>query len=202
MQATTLPRSLGKMKGAAFREFVHWYREGYGAGALRAAIGRMPRPAQCDLDVERDDAGIIASSWYDAETVHALLDAITGSLTRAQRDALVRAGGRATIERTLTGVYKVAFASMATPDRYARYAQQLWRAYSTSGVTFVRVRGARHHEALLRDWTAHHPVLCDLNIAAGERLYELMGCRKVRIVQSGCVSRGHRHCIGDTTWED
>jgi hypothetical protein len=194
------PAETGRIKGAAFREFLNFYAVQNGEQSLRDGAERMAAEWRALLDPERAVLGIIASEWYPAPLVHELLDALTGDLSREQRAELADAASRAIMGRMLRGIYKTLFQLMATPARYQRFGPKLWDAYYDSGEFRIEMPDEKTAVCSVRNWNAHHPFICDLNCAAALPVYEMMGCVSVRVIRTECVSQGSGRCEFVTNW--
>jgi hypothetical protein len=195
------PAALGRIKGAAFREFIAYYRATYGAAALAGAVSAMPAMLRQTLDPQDAALGLLASDWYAAEVVHALLDEISRGKSEAALKELAASASGAVMRATLTGLYRVLFGWMATPERYARYAPKLWGTYYDSGETEVElVSGGLAAISTVRNWRSHHPLICELNRGAALEIYSAMGCLDVECERELCVSRGDSHCRFVTRW--
>jgi hypothetical protein len=194
---------LGRIKGAAFREFIAYYRGAHGSAALATAVTAMPGVYQRELDVRDPALGVLTSEWYPAELVHALLDEIARGKSEAELRELATAASGAIMRATLRGLYRVLFEWMATPERYARYAPKLWGTYYDSGdVTVALVESGLGAVSVVRDWRSHHPLICELNRGAALEIYGAMGCRDVANERAQCVSRGDPHCRFVTSWRE
>ncbi len=190
----------GSIKGAAVREFVRWYAEQEGPEHLRELVARMPAEHRASLDPGTPALGLLANTWYDAELVHALLDAMVQDMDAAQREALARGGAEAVMAATLRGLYKVLFSWMASPSRYAKFSPKLWASYYDCG-DFVVESSPGEAVCTIRNWSTHHSVICDLNREAARQIYLAMGCGGVNTVRTHCVAEGHDHCRFVTTWD-
>ena len=189
----------GRIKGAAFREFLRWYghRE---HTRLTEAIERMPSHLGAVLDVGNASFGIVASSWYSAELVHALLDEITRGMTPEARLDLAQRASAAIMDVTLHGVFKTMFQMMATPSRYAKFAPMLWRAYYDSGELSVEMEAPNRSICTVRQWKTHHPFICELNWGAAKAIYGSMRCKEVKSVRLTCVDQGAEECRFIVSW--
>lgn len=193
-------QNMGRIKGAAFREFLNFYAVRNGESALREAADRMTPEWRALVDPERSVLGIIASEWYPAPLVHSLLDALTASLSREQKAELADAAARAIMSRMLRGVYKTLFQLMATPARYQRFGPKLWDAYYDSGEFRIDMPDEKTAVCMVTKWNGHHPFICDLNCAAAVPVYEMMGCASVRVIRTECVALGSARCEFVTNW--
>lgn len=189
----------GRIKGAAFREFLRWYghRE---HRRLSEAIERMPPHFGAALDVANPSFGIVASSWYPAELVHALLDEITRGMAPEARLDLAQRASFAIMDVTLHGVFRTMFQMMATPSRYAKFAPMLWKAYYDSGELSVVMEAPNRSICIVRQWSTHHPFICELNWGAAKAIYAAMRCKDVQSTRIACVDQGAEECRFIVTW--
>lgn len=190
----------GRIKGAAFREFLIFYAERKGDDALAAGANGVDPEWQPSLDPRRAALGVLASEWYPAPLVHDLLDALTGHLSRDERAALATDASRAIMNRMLRGIYKTLFQLMATPARYQRFGPKLWDAYYDSGTFRIDMPDDKTAICTVNKWDAHHLFICDLNCAAAVPVYEMMGCKAVRVIRTECVALGSTRCEFVTNW--
>lgn len=197
-----IPRSMaeGRIKGAAFREFVRFYATKYRGEALDATLARLPEALKASLNTEDAALGILTSQWYVASDVHALLDAIIAELDPFEQRKLADEGASAVMQATLQGVYKVLFSWMATPERYAAHAHRLWSRYYDCGSFEVEMQTPLKAVCTVSEWTTHHPFMCLLNRGAAEEIYTAMGCENVSTRRTACVGQGASECCFVTTW--
>jgi len=192
----------GRIKGAAFREFVAWCEGELGRSRLVAVARKLPSSVRegLALELDRDSLGILSSRWYDAAPMHALVEAIFMEIdARARVDSIERAAD-AVMRSTLRGVYRILFAWLASPERYARFADRLWRSYYDSGEMQVELVMSTTAVCTIRGWRAHHPRLCELNRAAASAIYRAMGCTDVTTRREACIDDGAEACRFVTTW--
>lgn len=130
-----------------------------------------------------------------------LLDAICSDLGPTELPRLAREGARAVMDVTFAGIYQRTMSMIATPQLYARFASRIWRSYYDTGDFTVVIHDARHAETRIRDWTAHHDLLCVMNIEAACAVFTTIGKRNVRTGRRACVSQGAPDCVFDTAWE-
>jgi hypothetical protein len=188
------------VKGAAVRAFVHWYGERFGADRVRAIAEAMAPEHRALVDVRAPDLGVLSPSWLPAPAVHAVLDAVTADMSPDERDALAREAAHTVISQTLHGVYKVFFDLMTTPERYRKNAQKLFARYFDCGTMEKTVTGDKAHLSVIRDWPAHHPLLCDLVRYMALYVYGEMGCKDVTVAKVRCVSDGATDCAYTVSW--
>lgn len=192
-----------KVKGAAVREFTRWYVAAYGTQAIERVYPHLRPDWQRQITLGDPALGILASTWYAAPLIHRILDASTAGVRGDERTVLIRDGAHAAIRATLSGVYRLLFQAMMSPERYARDAQQLFSRYFNTGVmskTPIEVDARPGHLSVIRDWTSHHPTLCELITFTAEYVYGALGCQELRIKRTACVSNGARECTFVITW--
>jgi len=175
------------IKGLVFREFVRWYEQTRGRDATLRAYSSLSEPLRAHLDPGRECFGILAGSWYPVDIVGGMLESITWGLTLEQRSALLRSGVAHSVGVTLTGVYKVLFRTLVTPERHAKYAQKIWDNYYNTGTVRGRMLAENRSEQWVTDWSGHHPLLCELSIWSLTVFHEHMGCTNVKVSRSACV---------------
>jgi hypothetical protein len=188
-----------RIKGAGIVHFLGWYVDRFGQERLRRTAEEMPGPHRVYFDLGDRVLGVLASSWYPAPAIHALLDGFVAAHPQ-DRETLAREGARSTIDATLKGVYRWLFETMMTPDRYARNAQKLFSRYYEPGLMTKEPLGERGHLSIVRDWPGHHPLLCDMLVHTAEYVYGALGCRDVRSPRTACVAEGAPECRFEITW--
>src|SRR5262245_17805123 len=102
---------------------MKWYGETHGQERLRSIFTHVPERDRPDLIPDAPNLGLIASQWYSASAVHAVLDHLTKGMTPEQREQLAHDGAEAIMKATLTGVYRAFLETFISPDRYAKNAQ-------------------------------------------------------------------------------
>ncbi len=203
MSEARSPRPIpGRIKGAAFREFVGWYEEELGRERLLALLREVPDDVRraLELDPARESLGILSSRWYAADAIHALLDAVLAGIDPDHRRDSIGRAADAVMLRTLRGVYRILFEWLATPDRYARFADRLWRSYYDCGEMRVVQETPERALCTIHGWHSHSARLCDMNAAAAASIYRAMGCADVTTHRTACVDQGASECRFVTTW--
>ncbi len=190
----------GRIKGAAFREFIGWLRGELGGDALDALVARMPPAHAKALQPGHPHLGVLAATWYDAPMLHSFLDELARGRTRAEQARLATEGSRAALSATLGGIHRALLRVVGSPELHARFAQKLWETYYDSGrVTSERV--ARTQQKITyRAWRAHHPFLCAVTTASDLVIFAAMGLGDVRVAQLSCVSEGGEACAHSVEW--
>jgi hypothetical protein len=190
----------GRIKGAAFREFLRWYSNEYSHERLVAALAAAGDRVDDPLESESPLLGVLANVWYSSSTVHALLDELTRGLGPEERTTLADRASEAVMAATLHGIYKALFRLMATPERYAKYGPRLWTTYYDSGTSHIELVSSNRAVSTVRGWSAHHPFMCELNRGAARAIYGAMGCQNVQVKRVACVESGAAECRFVTTW--
>lgn len=200
--STGVDDDAGHVKGVALREFLVWLEQTHGRERMVAVAHGLPASARdaLRLDDRLPSVGVLSSRWYPAAAIHALFDSVFAGLDASARAALVDRSADAVMAATLGGVYQVLFKWLATPERYARFADRLWRSYYDTGEMSVEQIGRHRAECTITDWRSHHPAACDMNRAAAAAIYRAMGCREVVVRRVACVAEGAAECRFVTTW--
>jgi hypothetical protein len=175
------------IKGIVFREFVRWYEQSHGREPALRAYESLPPELRRHLDPERDTFGLLPGSWYPIGIVTGMLESITWGVGPEERTAMLRTGVEHAVGVTLTGVYRVLFRTLVTPERHAKYAQKIWDNYYNTGTVTGRILGPGRADQLVSDWNGHHPLLCELSIFSLTAFHAHMGCRNVKVGRSSCV---------------
>jgi hypothetical protein len=192
----------GKIKGAAFREFVAWVEQDCGAETLAGVVARLPPEVQRQFLVGRPALGLLAATWYPAGLVHGFLDALTQGLSEQELQRMALQGAEFTMERNLRGVYRSLFSLFVSPRIYVLGMQQLWNLHYDSGRVRNTEKTPNMHRAEVEDWRGHHPFICRLNTAAVFPIYGAMKCQDIEVHREACVSRGDAACSWVITWRD
>jgi hypothetical protein len=195
------PAAPSHIKGFAIERILHWYAKQHGDEKVRELVLALPLDMLGVLDLDHHTFGVIASEWYPAPLVHRVFDDMARGLDGAAREEFVRGGAEAVVRAGLRGVHKVLFQLFMNPTRYASRAQSLWERYYDTGTMEKTIEGPGRHHTTLRDWTSHHPLLCEINAHSARIVYQELGCRNVNVERTGCVSRGHLACTQVITWD-
>ena len=191
---------LGRIKGLAFSEFLRWYGERHGRARIVSAIELLQDRYPDAFDVSRPGFGVLASHWYPAELVHALLDRITEGASPADLDDMALEAAQAIMSKTIRGAYRALFALLVSPARYAKYIGKLWNLHYDSGEIIIDKATLGSHRMKYKGWRSHHPFICRMNMAAAFAIYETMGCEGVEVQRLGCISDGDACCENLITW--
>ena len=194
--------ALGKMKGAAFREFVAWVEQDRGPDALAAVVADLPGDVRRHFLVGRPALGLLAGTWYPAELVHSFLDRLTKGVNEQELQRMARQGAEFTMERNLRGVYRSLFSLFVSPRIYVLGVQQLWNLHYDSGRVRNTELGPTAQRAEVSDWRGHHPFACRLNTAAVHPIYGAMKCQGIDVRREACLSHGEPYCAWVINWSD
>lgn len=196
--------STSRIKGAAVREFLSWYAQRTSRDTLREAVASLPESLRVLFDADADAIGVLPSSWYDTRAVHELIDVVFARIAPEDRDASIRDGARFAVAQNARGIYRFVVERL-TPEMYCRNIQRLWNmlhdtgqreivTLSAPGETPTRIR------SVIREWPGHHPALCVASTETMAAVFEIMGCREVRVDRIACVSDGAPECVAEMTW--
>jgi hypothetical protein len=192
----------GKIKGAAFKEFVAFVEQDQGAEALGRVVAALAPDVQRQFLVGRPALGLLAATWYPSELVHAFLDQLTHGVPDAVLERMAREGAEFTMQRNLRGVYRSLFGLFVSPRIYVLGMQQLWNLHYDTGRVRNVEEGPHAHRAVIESWRGHHPFICRLNMAAVFPIYGAMKCRDIEVRRVSCVSYGDPDCSWGITWSD
>ncbi len=187
------------IKGAWAAEVFRWYAREHPT-RIAAMFEALPPAIRAKLEPGKDAFGLLPATWYPAEFIHAMLDAMLRDVPRPLHARLARAAAKATIDGTLKGIYRPLFSAIATPDRYRRYVQRFWQASHDTGQADIVALSDHEHEGHIRGWYAHHPFICDIIVAGNPILYEMMGCTAARTERIRCRGEGDVECAYVTRW--
>ena len=88
-----------------------------------------------------------------------------------------------------------------SPAIYARFAHKLWQSYYEGGEFVVKIAAdGKRADCTVKDWGAHHPLMCAMNIEAATAIYAAMGQKGVSTTRIACVDEGAPLCHFVTTW--
>lgn len=191
----------GRIKGAAFREFVLWYEEDFGRQATMACFARLPPEHQELLDLTKPAAGILASTWYPAALINTWLDIISEGWTPEHTTQICRSANAFTVPRLIKGVYRFLFESVATPSLYARHIRRAWRQLHTTGLRTITIVSPGYAESIIEQWPAHHPVLCQVTNETMAAVFRMMKLQNVTLERVHCVSQGDPRCVTYVRWD-
>jgi hypothetical protein len=189
-----------KVKGIALREFTSWFRRHRGDEALLARARKLPPELLAMLDLHDAHLGILVSEWYPAELTHRLVDLAEEGLTAEERVAMLEGAAEQAVGHALRGVYRILFRALMTPERYARDGQKLFSRYYNTGIQEKVIENDCTHLTVVRDWTSHHPTLCEFLQYTGVVVYGAMGLRNVKSKRISCISKGAPVCSFRVTW--
>lgn len=188
------------VKGAAIREVVRWYARRHGPAAMAELVAQMPPDVVKQLDPSEEALGILASKWYEARVVHALLDGVAVQYPPGERASVLKAAAREAVGTSMSGVYKFVVAQIVTPSFYARNIQRLWRMLHDGGKREIVIDRPGHATSRTWDWPGHHPLLCEIAIETMCAIFELTGCKDVQARRTQCVSHGAHECVAEVRW--
>jgi hypothetical protein len=188
------------VKGSGLHALFDWYLRQHGRPELLRLVEDLPPEARRRFDPRDERLGVLASNWYPAPLVHDLLERITAGLSPEARAAVAWEMGQIAAEVALTGLYRLLFQAMMSPERYARHVQKMFSRYFDDGVIVKTPRGPCLHHTSIHDWGGHHPLLCAMCVSSSVYVYTALGCRDVRTRSLGCVAAGAEFCAYEIEW--
>jgi hypothetical protein len=192
----------GRIKGAAFREFVAYLEKEKGARYLAAVLEALPPEDRRQYLTGRPALGLLTATWYPAGLVHRFMDVVTAGTSAEERTSLARGGAEYAMGVNLRGVYRALFNIFASPKLYASSIQRMWDMHYDSGRVRIVEEAPRRHRSTIEDWRGHHPFICQVNSESSLATYAAMGCRQVRAEREACVALGGPTCVYLTVWSE
>jgi hypothetical protein len=193
----------GRVKGAWMVDSIKSYQAiaPDARARLVEAFTALPPAIRPGFDERADTFGVLPSSWYAEEMMHAAIEAMTRDLDDKGRDELALKLARAAAGNTLRGIYRVFFRLLATPQRFCDHAERLWTQSHDTGTLSAKLVGPRVVETRIDDWRGHHPFVCRVSSYIGVEIFSAMGLKGVKCNVQCLSDVGGRVCITHTTWE-
>jgi len=195
------PAGPGNIKGLAFREFIQWYATRHGQARIVHAISKLPASQRESFDLGAPAFGILASRWYPAQLVHALLDASGGARTDAVLENLARDAAVEIMANMMNGIYSFAFSQLASPSRWIALRQQVWDLYFDTGTIQSEYLHEKSICTWFTGWRGHHPLACMLTRSSNLAIFRAMGLEGVEIQLTRCVARDDSRCEVVIRWQ-
>lgn len=180
-------------------EYLRWYASHYDAHDVRELVRTHRGCIEAGLVADRAAFGVVPGEWYPAQVFHPLLDVALDTMTPDEREQFIERSTDAVSAQLIRGLYSVLFALVATPERYSRHIQRAWNQLHDTGEREV-ILGPNHAVSTIRNWPAHHPVLCSMVHATTRALFSRMLDRRVQSERVRCVSEGHPDCASVLRW--
>jgi hypothetical protein len=188
------------IKGAAFREFLLWADETYGARRFHEVLAAVPAPLRALVRADEPALGVLASTWYPAALVHAILDGLFAGMPPHVRHAVLHDACEAVVPRMIRGVYKLLFQVVASPALYARHIQRAWNQLHNTGERRIELVGPTTAHSTIAAWAGHHPALCEITTETMAAVFRAMRCRDARAERVTCVADGAPECRAIVRW--
>lgn len=190
------------IKGGAIREFFAWYQQKFGLERVRAMARQMPEELRPLLDPDDPIVHFLASSWYPARLVHAMLELAMEGRTELETQRWARDATRHVVKHGMNSVYRVLLSKLGSPEIYARMVPRMWRQLHDSGDRSVVITGEGRATSRIANWRGHHALLCLLSTDLMCAVFEEMGCRNVKWRRVQCLSHGGggSECVYEITW--
>jgi hypothetical protein len=181
------------VKGAVVREMMIWYVTGYGRLEADRIFRAIPPEHARTLSRSEPAFGLLSSAWYPMSLLRPVLDAACEGRSDEGRE-YAREANAVVVPRMIRCVYKVLFDMAATPERYARHIQRLWRRLHTTGDRTMMIRAPGEAFSVVERWPGHHPMLCWATIYTMAYVFEAMGFKKWEVDRVACVAHGAKRC--------
>ena len=189
----------GRTKGMAWADQIRTFERLYGRERLVAAVRAMPDRWRRGLDENHPVLGVLDASWYLETQRNAFYDPLTRDMTQLQQQALARAMAKTVMDRSLRGLHRMIFAIMATPERFVKHAQSLWKVHHDTGRLRLQMLSPTSLEAVVLEWPTHHPFACMINHYACQVTLEEMGCSDMT-EHRVCAFAERAECSGVYHW--
>lgn len=186
-----------KIKGAAIRTLLDWYRKTEGVEAYHRVFAQLSEEEKFALGGK--SAEILPNVWYDARLAHRLCEIVLGPLPPHEQARRARDGARNGLRVLGKGVYQFVVKQIVTPSFYARHIQRLFRLLHDTGNRRIEM-GQGEAISITSGWPGHHPLLCLLVNETMGAVFESLGCRDVTVERVQCVSDGAPDCRCRVRW--
>jgi serine/threonine protein kinase len=184
----------GRVKGTAIRAGLTWYASTYGADTLTRVYDMASHELRGTLRLDDPAFGIIASGWYDVESIGELLVAMERLVDPEDPDAYVNALTTAIAKDNVGGIYRSLFKLISVPAMLEAHAQRVWGTYVDEGVFSARIPKRGELEIEIRGWTHHHPAVCRTVGFMIQNVLRTIGYAGLVVERTSCVSEGDGLC--------
>lgn len=192
------------MKGGAIREFFAWYQQKFGLEYVREMARRVEPPElRALLDPDDPIVNFLASSWYPARLVHAMLEIGMEGRTTLETERLAREAARHVVANGMGSAYRMLLEKLGSPQIYARMIPRMWRQLHDTGDRSVVITGEGHATSKIANWRGHHPLVCLLSTELMCAIFEQMGCKNVKWTRVRCIGRdagAENECVYEVEW--
>jgi hypothetical protein len=184
---------MAQFKGSIFESTRVFTEKEFGSNATARVLAELSPADQTAL------AGVSVLGWYPVEPVlhyHHALDRLYGN---GDLSACYRAG-RFSAGWAFNNVLKFML-RFTTPMVLIERATSVWERYHDSGRWEVETQGKQRFVGKLHEFQVHDPAFCARLRGWVHGAVELTGGKKVSVIESRCVCRGHDHCAFLATWQ-
>ena len=193
---------LGRIRGAAVREFFIWFEGRYGSSAFDRLLSRVPLERAVHFRKVTRARSIAPDDWFPAEAIHSLCDALGEGRSGEELDLLLLEGTETMMTANLGATFRrFVMRHIITPNLYLKHSQRLWNLYFDNGKLEVTPRGPTELHWRVRGWASHHRVLCRMVTYSETSVFGAMGCLEVQSEPLACVSEGADHCSHTIRWK-
>ena len=134
--------------------------------------------------------------------MHVLAEDIFGADESPARRELTRACGLYVFDKQLNGLQRALLSLMMSPKRYVKHASKAWLHNFNDGDLHFEMgfdEDPMWHRCTYTNWSAHHPVICQMMMQGKRVIYEAMGCKTVEIEVQSCDPDGFG-CTSTVRW--
>lgn len=192
-----------QMRGFICNAALTWARETQGPERVIEIGHKHPELVEAlGLDLSREGAGFLSSVWYPASYMHVLADEIFGTREGPARRKLAAEAGCYIFDKQLNGLQRALLSLMMSPKRYIKHASKAWLHNFNDGDLHYEVGfddTIMWHRCTYRNWSAHHPVICQIMKQGKRVIYEAMGCKEIEIEDESCDPDG-LGCSSTVRW--
>ena len=184
---------MSQFKGSVFESTRVFTETEFGAGATARVL------AELDASDRELLSGISVLGWYPVEPIlryHHALDRVFGN---GDLSVCMRAG-RFSAGWAFNNVLKFLL-RFQTPFSLMERAGNVWDRYHDSGRWEIEAQGRQRTLGHLHEFTVRDPAFCARLRGWVHGAVELTGGKRVVVVESRCVSRGHDHCAFLSSWQ-
>ena len=183
---------MARFKGSVYESTRMFTEQEFGPSAVGRVLAELSESDRQEL------AGVTVLGWYPVEPIlryHYALDRVFGS---GDLSLCVRAG-QFSAGWAFNTVLKLLL-RFQTPHTLMERATSVWDRYHDSGRWQIEAQGKQRMLGHLHDFAVRDPAFCARLRGWLHGAVELTGGKKVVIVESRCVCRGHDHCQFTIAW--
>ena len=185
---------VGRVKGTAIRAGLTWYASTYGQEKLTRLYEMASHELRGTLRIDDPAFGIIASGWYDVESIGELLVTMEKLADPDDSVAYLNALTAAIARDNVGGIYRSLFKLISVPAMLEAHAQRVWGTYIDEGTFTARIPKRGELEIDIRGWTHHHVAVCRTVGFMIQNVLRAIGYTGLVIERTSCVGEGDGLC--------